>query len=98
MAREGASWFANYARHPWMMIAPALGFRRRGGGVRGAAAGREVVTFIASKLAVVGIISTVGLSMFPFILPSSIDPELQPDGVGLGVEPLHALQHAGRRP
>jgi cytochrome d ubiquinol oxidase subunit II len=33
-----------------------------------------VATFLASKLAVVGIISTVGLSMFPFILPSSIDP------------------------
>ncbi len=33
-----------------------------------------MATFLASKLAVVGIISTVGLSMFPFILPSSIDP------------------------
>jgi cytochrome d ubiquinol oxidase subunit II len=29
---------------------------------------------VASKLAVVGIIATVGLSMFPFILPSSADP------------------------
>ena len=34
---------------------------------------RELL-FVGSALAVVGIISTVGLSMFPFILPSSIDP------------------------
>lgn len=33
------------------------------------------MTFVASKLSVFGIISTVGLSMFPFILPSSIDPK-----------------------
>jgi cytochrome d ubiquinol oxidase subunit II len=29
---------------------------------------------LGSKLSVLGIISTVGVSMFPFILPSSIDP------------------------
>ncbi|WP_204276721.1 cytochrome d ubiquinol oxidase subunit II, partial [Klebsiella aerogenes] len=35
---------------------------------------REVTTFVSSKLAVTGIVATVGVSMFPFILPSSIDP------------------------
>lgn len=35
----------------------------------------EALTFISSKLAVFGIISTVGVSMFPFILPSSLQPQ-----------------------
>uniref|UniRef100_UPI0035173584 cytochrome d ubiquinol oxidase subunit II n=1 Tax=Brevundimonas sp. TaxID=1871086 RepID=UPI0035173584 len=34
----------------------------------------EPLAFIGSSAGTVGIISTVGLSMFPFILPSSIDP------------------------
>lgn len=67
-------WFSNYAAHPWMMLAPALGlvfplvafilFRAR----------REVLALLSSSLAIFGIISTVGLTMFPFILPSSVDP------------------------
>jgi cytochrome d ubiquinol oxidase subunit II len=74
VVRDGAGWFSNYASHPWMAIAPALGFAGAAAAFVGLRQGREVATFLASKLAVVGIISTVGLSMFPFILPSSIDP------------------------
>ncbi|TGS35733.1 cytochrome d ubiquinol oxidase subunit II, partial [Mesorhizobium sp. M8A.F.Ca.ET.182.01.1.1] len=36
---------------------------------------REVMALLASSLAIFGIISTVGLTMFPFILPSSVDPK-----------------------
>ncbi|MFK0208563.1 cytochrome d ubiquinol oxidase subunit II [Agrobacterium sp. NPDC090283] len=71
----GGVWFANYAAHPWMMLAPALGlafplvafilFRAR----------KEVLALLSSSLAIFGIISTVGLTMFPFILPSSVDPK-----------------------
>jgi len=32
------------------------------------------VAFAASALALTGVISTAGLSMFPFLLPSSLDP------------------------
>jgi cytochrome d ubiquinol oxidase subunit II len=32
------------------------------------------MTLLSSGLSVLGIIATVGLAMFPFILPSSIDP------------------------
>ena len=35
---------------------------------------RREIGLIASALSIFGIISTVGLSMFPFILPSSLDP------------------------
>jgi cytochrome d ubiquinol oxidase subunit II len=74
VTREGASWLANYAAHPWMLVAPALGFLGAAGVLAGLKAGREGLTLLASKASITGIIATVGLSMFPFILPSSIDP------------------------
>ena len=70
---EGA-WFDNYAEHPWMMIAPALGFAGAALALVLFRARREVPTLLASAMSIIGIISTVGLSMFPFILPSSIAP------------------------
>lgn len=75
VTRDGASWFSNYATYPWMTIAPALGFAGAAGAFIGLRGRSEILTFIASKLSVLGIISTVGLSMFPFILPSSVDPK-----------------------
>lgn len=74
VVREGAGWFSNYASYPWIVLAPVLGFVGAAAAFVGLQQGREVATFVASKLAVVGIIATVGLSMFPFILPSSADP------------------------
>ena len=74
VTRDGASWFSNYTAYPWMTIAPALGFAGAAGAFIGLRGRSELVTFFFSKLSVLGIISTVGLSMFPFILPSSIDP------------------------
>ncbi|SMH28973.1 cytochrome d ubiquinol oxidase subunit II [Mesorhizobium australicum] len=67
-------WFENYAAHPWMMVAPALGFGGAALALLLLRLRREVLTLIASALSILGIISTVGLSMFPFILPSSVDP------------------------
>ncbi|WGR62078.1 cytochrome d ubiquinol oxidase subunit II (plasmid) [Paracoccus ferrooxidans] len=68
------AWFANYAAHPWMLAAPALGFLGALGALWSLNSGREVRTLLLSKLAIFGIISSVGLSMFPFILPSSVMP------------------------
>ena len=73
VAAAGA-WLDNYAAHPWMLIAPVLGFAGPALALIGIRSGREVLAFGGSALGTVGIISTVGLSMFPFILPSSIDP------------------------
>ena len=71
-AAPGA-WFDNYSLHPWMMIAPASGFL----GLLLAWFGlsrRSDLAFLGSSLSVVGMIASVGASMFPFILPSSADP------------------------
>jgi cytochrome d ubiquinol oxidase subunit II len=69
-----ASWLTAYADRPWIAIAPALGIL---GGLLtflGLRAGREVSTLLFSKLSILGVISSVGLTMFPFIMPSSSDP------------------------
>jgi len=71
---EKGAWLVNYTAHPWMILAPVLGFAGAALAFIAMRARREVMTLLLSKLAIFGIISTVGLSMFPFILPSSLDP------------------------
>lgn len=71
MAKAGA-WLTNFHAHPWMWSAPALGFAGALLAFLGVRTGREFPAFAGSTLSAAGIISTVGLSMFPFILPSSI--------------------------
>lgn len=72
VAAQGA-WLDNYGRYPWMLIAPVLGFA--GAAVAVAALWRkaEVAAFAGSSTAIAGVIATTGLSMFPFILPSTAD-------------------------
>lgn len=72
-AAAGA-WLANYHAMPWMWAAPVIGFVGMALAILGVALAIEAIAFLGSTLGVVGIISTVGLSMFPIILPSSIDP------------------------
>ena len=71
----GGHWLSNYVTYPWMLTAPALGFAGAALALLGVRAGMETPAFAGSSLSAVGIISTVGLSMFPFILPSSVDPK-----------------------
>ena len=73
-AVQTGAWFANYSAHPWMMIAPVLGFVGAFGVLIGLRTRLEALTWVLSIVSVLGIISTVGLAMFPFILPSSIEP------------------------
>ncbi|WP_267350392.1 cytochrome d ubiquinol oxidase subunit II [Sphingomonas sp. GM_Shp_2] len=67
------AWLANFAASPWMMLAPALGFAGAALALIGIRRGTEWAAFAGSSLSATGIIATVGCSMFPFILPSSID-------------------------
>lgn len=73
IAEQGA-WFLNFAAHPWMWVAPAFGFIGALGAALLLKTRSEIGAFLMSSLSIFGIISTVGLAMFPFILPSSIDP------------------------
>jgi cytochrome d ubiquinol oxidase subunit II len=73
VAAPGA-WFDNFARHPWMLVAPAMGVLGALAALVGVWRRSLVLAFGGSSASATGIIATVGLSMFPFILPSSIDP------------------------
>ena len=69
-----AGWLTNFADNPLLWLAPLLGFTGAALALYGLASRRDWAAFTGSSLSAAGIISTVGLSMFPFILPSSIDP------------------------
>ena len=73
-AAPGA-WLDNYGRYPWMLIAPVLGFLGAAAALLGLWRRSERLAFGGSSASALGIIATVGLSMFPFILPSSIDAQ-----------------------
>jgi len=68
------AWLDNYSRFPWMLLAPLMGFVGPLIALFGILRRADVPVFLGSSLAVIGTIATVGLSMFPFILPSSIMP------------------------
>ena len=73
VTREG-SWLAAYVARPWIVVAPLMGFAGIAMVIRGLKAGHEVSTLLWSKMAITGIVASVGLTMFPFILPSTVDP------------------------
>lgn len=68
------AWLANYGRWPWMMLAPVLGFAGAGLAIFGLQR-RSWLAFVGSGAAASGIIASVGASMFPFILPSTLNPD-----------------------
>lgn len=76
VARALGDWFQNYAQHPWMWSAPLLAF-----------SGTLLAAFLSAKRAflgalvvnsigIIGIVATIGFSMFPFLLPSSSNPSM----------------------
>lgn len=67
-------WISNYMTYPWMAAAPIAGIL--GGVIACVLAGSrlEKTVFLATSLLIVGVILTAGFSMFPFIMPSSLDP------------------------
>ena len=56
---------------PWLSVVPALGMIAPLLAARGFHSRRAVQTMLASTVGVACIIATVGLAMFPIILPSS---------------------------
>jgi cytochrome d ubiquinol oxidase subunit II len=74
VVRTAGGLLANYGRYRWMLAAPALGLigplltavmlRLRAWGL----------AWTTSALSIAGVIGTAGVSLFPFLLPSSLDP------------------------
>jgi cytochrome d ubiquinol oxidase subunit II len=72
--RQPTQWLANYATHPWMVVAPCLGFLGPLLALLLTTLRRSGLAFIASAVGILGIIATAGVSMFPFMMPSNIAP------------------------
>ena len=70
---DGA-WFDNYHRMPALWFVPALGYLGMLLGFALVRAGRSTPAWWAGALAWIGVIGTVGVSMFPFLMPSSSVP------------------------
>ena len=68
------AWFHNYHAHPWTVIAPLLGLAGPLLTALLLAWRKPLGAFLASAVGLLGIIATPGLAMFPFILPSSTEP------------------------
>lgn len=68
------AWLANYARYPLTLAVPAAGFAGALAGVFFAWRGWTLAAFVASSVAMAGVIGTAAVSMFPFVMPSSSDP------------------------
>lgn len=77
MAEGGVAhmWFANYAAAPVLWLVPGLGVLGSLAAAWGFAKRKELFTLVANGVGIAGIILSVGVSMFPFILPSSIQPQ-----------------------
>lgn len=69
---QGA-WMANYAKQPLLWIVPALGVIMPLIAALGMKLRREWLGLLSSGLGIAGIVLSVGVSMFPFILPSSVN-------------------------
>jgi cytochrome d ubiquinol oxidase subunit II len=75
VVREVGAWGSNYGAMPWTMALPILALFGSLIAWWALGAGARLVALLGSSLAIFGIIATAGLSLFPFLLPSSIDPQ-----------------------
>ena len=67
-------WFAGFAAHPAFWIAPAAALASALLLVMLIPTQRYFAAFVASALTVAGTILSAGFALFPFLLPSSLDP------------------------
>tara|TARA_B100000446_G_scaffold160079_1_gene158743 strand:+ start:5295 stop:6434 length:1140 start_codon:yes stop_codon:yes gene_type:complete len=72
---EGA-WLNNYSIYPITIVAPILAIAGLLLTILFSLKDKSALVFIASSVAISGIICTAGFSLFPFVMPSSIDPSL----------------------
>ncbi|WP_376710512.1 cytochrome d ubiquinol oxidase subunit II [Pseudochrobactrum lubricantis] len=71
---EQGAWLANYLRYPALWAVPALGLLSPFALILFLWARRPLVALLFGKLSIFGVITSVGVAMFPFILPSSLNP------------------------
>jgi cytochrome d ubiquinol oxidase subunit II len=68
------AWMGNYDKYPWAIWVPITAFVALALGMLFARFNQAGLAFWSSSAACAGIIGTAGVSLFPFIMPSSTDP------------------------
>ncbi|MBA54037.1 MAG: cytochrome d ubiquinol oxidase subunit II [Pseudomonadales bacterium] len=71
---QAGAWLTNYQQWPVLMIFPLLGLVMPFATASLSLKQKEGWAFLTSCLAVASIIATAGVSLFPFVMPSSIMP------------------------
>ncbi len=74
VVREVGAWMHNYAQYSWAKWVPIAAFAALIAGILAGRMDKPGLAFVASSVACGGIIGTAGVSMFPFVMPSSLDP------------------------
>ena len=74
VGRVAGGWLANYGAYPWMMAAPVLGLVGMALTALALSARAYTAAVLTTATGIFGIVSTAGVSLFPFLLPSTIDP------------------------
>lgn len=74
VVRATGAWLDNFRRWPALWSLPAMGLV--GAALAGlfSATRRALPAFLASGMAIVGVVLTAGAAMFPFVMPSSLLP------------------------
>ncbi|MFN3750876.1 MAG: cytochrome d ubiquinol oxidase subunit II [Thiobacillus sp.] len=68
------AWMHNYAQYAWAKWVPIAAFAALVASIVFSRLNQAGAAFWSSSIACAGIIGTAGVSMFPFIMPSSTDP------------------------
>jgi cytochrome d ubiquinol oxidase subunit II len=71
---QAGAWLGNFGKVPLLWVFPALGFIGALAGMFFAAKLKGVLAFLSSSFAILGVIFTAGVAMFPFVMPSSAVP------------------------
>ncbi|QQD23183.1 cytochrome d ubiquinol oxidase subunit II [Venatoribacter cucullus] len=71
---QAGGWMQNYSQYPLAILAPVVGFAGLLLASLFSLLNRGALAFVGSSLAQVGVIMTAGVSLFPFIMPSSLNP------------------------
>jgi cytochrome d ubiquinol oxidase subunit II len=74
VVREPGAWLHNFQAHPVLWAVPALVYLGIAMAVVSMRIGRPVLGFVGSSISQAGVIVTAAVSLFPFVMPSKLDP------------------------
>jgi len=73
--RGAGAWLENYGKMPITMLVPAISLLGVGIAFLAISLKKPLLGFVGSSLVPVSVIGTAGVSLFPFLLPSSLHPD-----------------------